>query len=114
MVAGKWLCPLTALLRHHGYKPDGFFCLTVGGSWRRLEKHLSLCRRSSTINSPPLGFALGHQILGLSWGASTFKLKFGHPGVEPALWSPQRQVELPVKTTGFAIVRILFPKILFR
>jgi carbamoyl-phosphate synthase small subunit len=45
---------------------------------------------------------MGHQILGLSLGAETFKLKFGHRGLNhPA--GLQRQVEITSQNHGFAI-----------
>ena len=33
---------------------------------------------------PIFGICLGHQILGFAFGGTTFKLKFGHHGGEPA------------------------------
>jgi carbamoyl-phosphate synthase small subunit len=45
---------------------------------------------------------MGHQILGLSLGAETFKLKFGHRGLnQPAGLS--QQVEITSQNHGFAI-----------
>ncbi len=45
---------------------------------------------------------MGHQILGLSLGAETFKLKFGHRGLnQPA--GLQRQVEITSQNHSFAI-----------
>jgi carbamoyl-phosphate synthase small subunit len=45
---------------------------------------------------------MGHQILGLCLGAKTFKLKFGHRGLnQPA--GLKRQVEITSQNHGFAI-----------
>ena len=45
---------------------------------------------------------MGHQILGLSLGADTFKLKFGHRGLnQPA--GLQQQIEITSQNHGFAI-----------
>ncbi len=45
---------------------------------------------------------MGHQVLGLSLGADTFKLKFGHRGLnQPA--GLTRQVEITSQNHGFAI-----------
>ena len=45
---------------------------------------------------------MGHQILGLSLGANTFKLKFGHRGLnQPA--GLQQKVEITSQNHGFAI-----------
>ena len=45
---------------------------------------------------------MGHQVLGLALGADTFKLKFGHRGLnQPA--GLQQQVEITSQNHGFAI-----------
>ena len=45
---------------------------------------------------------MGHQILGLSLGAETFKLKFGHRGLnQPA--GLKQQVEITSQNHGFAV-----------
>ena len=48
---------------------------------------------------------MGHQILGLSLGAETFKLKFGHRGLnQPAgLDNSAKQVEITSQNHGFAV-----------
>jgi carbamoyl-phosphate synthase small subunit len=45
---------------------------------------------------------MGHQILGLSLGAETFKLKFGHRGLNQPCGLNQ-QVEITSQNHGFAI-----------
>jgi carbamoyl-phosphate synthase small subunit len=45
---------------------------------------------------------MGHQILGLSMGADTFKLKFGHRGLNQPAGLKQR-VEITSQNHGFAI-----------
>jgi carbamoyl-phosphate synthase small subunit len=48
------------------------------------------------------GICMGHQILGLSLGAKTFKLKFGHRGLnQPA--GLQQSVEITSQNHGFAV-----------
>ena len=48
------------------------------------------------------GICMGHQILGLSLGAETYKLKFGHRGLnQPAGLS--QQVEITSQNHSFAI-----------
>ncbi|CAD5968820.1 Carbamoyl-phosphate synthase small chain [Planktothrix tepida] len=46
---------------------------------------------------------MGHQILGLSLGAETFKLKFGHRGLNQPAGLAQQQVEITSQNHGFAI-----------
>ncbi|MFN2641042.1 MAG: glutamine-hydrolyzing carbamoyl-phosphate synthase small subunit [Actinomycetota bacterium] len=53
---------------------------------------------------PVFGFCLGHQILGLALGARTYKLKFGHRGInQPVLRVATGRVEVTSHNHGFAV-----------
>jgi len=59
---------------------------------------------------PMFGICLGHQILGLAMGASTFKLKFGHRGANhPVRHEESGEVEITSQNHGFAVERDSLP-----
>lgn len=60
---------------------------------------------------PLFGVCMGHQLLGLALGGRTFKMKFGHRGVnQPVLNLKEGKVEISSHNHGFAVDAASLPK----
>ncbi len=60
-------------------KPDGIFISNGPGDPENVQETIKVVRALHGF-CPIFGICLGHQILALSYGAKTYKLKFGHRG----------------------------------
>jgi carbamoyl-phosphate synthase small subunit len=60
---------------------------------------------------PVFGICLGHQILGLALGGSTYKLHFGHRGGnQPVRFGDTGRVEISSHNHGFAVAADSLPE----
>lgn len=84
------------------YKPDGIFLSNGPGDPAAVTEAPKLVQALLESQIPTFGICMGHQILGLSLGASTFKLKFGHRGLNQPC-GLQQQVEITSQNHGFAL-----------
>lgn len=84
------------------YSPDGIFLSNGPGDPAAVTDAPQLTRSLLNSQLPTFGICMGHQILGLSLGAETFKLKFGHRGLNQPCGLTE-QVEITSQNHGFAI-----------
>ncbi|MCI4331317.1 MAG: glutamine-hydrolyzing carbamoyl-phosphate synthase small subunit [Thermoplasmata archaeon] len=60
-------------------------------------------KRPSTRALPTLGICLGHQLVALARGASTYKLKFGHRGQNKTVGFPDGRAFIVSENHGYAV-----------
>jgi carbamoyl-phosphate synthase small subunit len=84
------------------YNPDGIFLSNGPGDPAAVTAGIATTRELLSADKPMFGICMGHQILGLSLGAETFKLKFGHRGLNQPAGLTQT-VEITSQNHGFAI-----------
>jgi carbamoyl-phosphate synthase small subunit len=85
------------------HKPEGVFLSNGPGDPAAVSSGIELARGLLTQHDLPLfGICLGHQILGLALGGRTFKLGYGHRGLNHPCGSPG-QVEITSQNHGFAL-----------
>ena len=85
------------------HQPDGVFLSNGPGDPAAVTSGIALARQLLEQPQLPLfGICLGHQILGLALGGSTFKLPYGHRGLNHPCGTTG-QVEITSQNHGFAL-----------
>jgi len=84
-------------------KPDGVFLSNGPGDPEPIA-YAQEAIRGLLGEVPLFGICLGHQLLSLALGGTTYKLKFGHRGGnQPVRREETRQVEITSQNHGFAV-----------
>ena len=88
------------------FNPDGYFLSNGPGDPEPLESAQEVARQILNENKPLFGICLGHQIIGLANGISTYKMFNGHRGINhPVKNILTGKGEITSQNHGFAIVR---------
>ena len=84
-------------------RPDGIFFSNGPGDPSSVSEGIDLARSLIEHGQIPMfGICLGHQIFGLALGGSTYKLPFGHRGLNHPC-GKDNQIEITSQNHGFAI-----------
>jgi carbamoyl-phosphate synthase small subunit len=102
-------CRVTALPSHASAEdilslsPNGVLFSPGPGDPAFLDYQVATVR-SLIGRAPILGICLGHQVLGRAFGASTFKLKFGHRGANhPVKDLATSRIHITAQNHGYAV-----------
>ena len=85
-------------------KPDGVFLSNGPGDPSTMDQVVDTVRELLLLEVPIFGICFGHQILGRALGFETYKLQFGHRGInQPVLDKLTGKVEITAHNHGFAL-----------
>lgn len=86
------------------FEPDAIFLSNGPGDPQPLKSAIELAKKAVDKNIPTFGICLGHQIIALSQGISTFKMHHGHRGINhPVMNLVTGKSEITSQNHGFAV-----------
>ncbi|WP_293874899.1 glutamine-hydrolyzing carbamoyl-phosphate synthase small subunit [Flavobacterium sp.] len=93
------------------FNPDGYFLSNGPGDPEPLEQVISTAQKMIASDKPVFGICLGHQIIGLANGVSTYKMFNGHRGINhPVMNILTGKGEITSQNHGFAVNKELLEK----
>lgn len=97
--------PATATLADvQAVNPDGFFMSNGPGDPATADNQVKLLRSVLDEKIPYFGICFGNQILGRALGFGTYKLRYGHRGInQPVMDRRTGKVEITSQNHGFAV-----------
>ena len=88
------------------FNPDGYFLSNGPGDPDPLKGVQEVARQILATDVPVFGICLGHQIIALANGISTYKMFNGHRGINhPVMNVITNRGEITSQNHGFAVVR---------
>jgi len=86
------------------HNPDGVFLSNGPGDPSTMQGVVETVREILNAEIPIFGICFGHQILGRALGFETYKLQFGHRGInQPVIDKNTKRVEITAHNHGFAL-----------
>jgi carbamoyl-phosphate synthase small subunit len=94
----------TPLKEMAAWKPDGYFISNGPGDPAVMDYAIETVKDAVNTNTPVFGICLGHQLLALSCGLSTYKMHHGHRGLNhPVKNLITGKGEMTSQNHGFAV-----------
>jgi carbamoyl-phosphate synthase small subunit len=88
------------------FNPDGYFLSNGPGDPEPLTEVIATAQQMIASDKPVFGICLGHQIIGLANGVSTYKMFNGHRGINhPVMNILTGKGEITSQNHGFAVNR---------
>ncbi|MGA8664067.1 MAG: glutamine-hydrolyzing carbamoyl-phosphate synthase small subunit [Thermoplasmata archaeon] len=89
--------------RYEGRRVAGLLVGNGPGDPAQLAATIEELGRPANRHLPTLGICLGHQLLGLAHGGTTFKLKYGHRGQNKTILFPDGRALIVSENHGYAV-----------
>lgn len=88
------------------WEPDGFFVSNGPGDPAAMDYAFETVRKMADTGKPLFGICLGHQVLAMAYGISTYKMHHGHRGINHPIKNLQTgKCEITSQNHGFCVSR---------